>query len=85
VRAAEPSGERVGTGQAEADTEDELIRVLLEELKDCGAGAHDWITVKDTPDPGNRENVLRTQRLQCAFCDPRERVITITSPPEQPG
>jgi hypothetical protein len=69
--------------QVEADTEQELIRLVLEELMDCGAETHDWVTVSQAPDPLSPANTLLTQQLRCAYCDPRQRVITLTSPPEQ--
>ena len=71
-------------GKAEADTEEELLRIILEELQDCGTRKHDWVTRTEKRDPGNPDNILRTQRLECVYCDPRERVITISSPsPEE--
>jgi hypothetical protein len=63
-------------GRAEAGTEDELLAKVLEELQDCGSERHDWLTLSDKPDPNNPDNVLRTQRLECVYCDSRERVIT---------
>jgi len=71
--------------QAEAATEDELMRLVLEQLQDCGAEAHDWHTVSEAPDPLSPGNLLRTQRLQCAYCDPRERVITVPAEQAAPG
>jgi hypothetical protein len=68
-------------GQAEADSEEELFRTLLEELQDCGSETHDWAAVNDKPDPGNPDNILRTQRLECAHCGPRQRVITVPARP----
>jgi hypothetical protein len=67
-------------GKAEAGTEEELLRIVCEELQDCGTARHDWVTVSETRDPSNEDNTLRTQRLECAHCDPRERVITVSSP-----
>jgi hypothetical protein len=67
-------------GQAQSGTEEELLRTVLEELQDCGSARHDWRTVSETRDPGNGDNILRTQRLDCAYCDSRERVITVSSP-----
>ena len=68
------------SGNAEADSEEELLRIVLEELQDCGNRKHDWVTRSEVRDPGNPDNILRTQRLECVYCDPRERVITISSP-----
>jgi len=68
-------------GQVEADTEEELFRTLLEELQDCGSQRHDWATVTDKPDPADPAKTLRTQRLECAYCDPRVRVITVPAQP----
>jgi len=70
-------------GRVEADSEEELFRTLLEELQDCGSQRHDWMTVTDEPDPLSQDNTLRTQRLECVYCDARERVITV--PARSPG
>lgn len=67
-------------GNAEAGTEEDLLRILCEQLQDCGTARHDWVTVSEIPDPSNEDSTLRTQRLECAYCDPRERVITVSSP-----
>jgi hypothetical protein len=64
-------------GSFVADSEDGLLSKLLEE--------HDWVTKSEIRDPCNPDNVLRTQRLECIYCDSRERVITISSPcPQEP-
>jgi hypothetical protein len=68
-------------GSAASDDEHELISTVLMELQDCGSSRHDWITTGEIPDPNNADNTLRTQRLACVYCDPRERVITVSSPP----
>jgi hypothetical protein len=65
-------------GSAAADSEEELLGQLLETLEDCGSAKHDWITRSEVPDPGNQDSTLRTQRLQCPYCDARDRVITVT-------
>ena len=65
-------------GSAFADTEDELLDKVLEELQDCGSESHDWVTTGEKPDPHNTDNILRTQRLECSYCDSRVRVITVT-------
>ena len=67
-------------GSAVADSEDELLAKVLEELKDCGGERHDWVTTNDKPDSKNPDNILRTQQLECVYCDSRERVITISKP-----
>jgi hypothetical protein len=72
-------------GQVEPDTEEELFRTLLEELQDCGSQRHDWITVSQAPDPLSPGALLRTQRLHCAYCDTRERVITVPAPSPDAG
>jgi hypothetical protein len=69
--------------QVEADSEDELLRLVLEELQDCGTEAHDWVAVSQAPDPLNTGITLLTQRLQCVYCDSRVRVITV--PAYAPG
>ena len=71
-------------GNAIADSEDELIDQVLKELQDCGDQRHDWVTTGEKPDPNNPDNVLRTQRLKCVYCDSRERVITISGRPDHP-
>jgi hypothetical protein len=65
-------------GNAVADSEYELLTKVLEELQDCGSERHDWVTTGDKPDPNNPDNILRTQRLECIYCDSRKRVITIS-------
>ena len=72
-------------GKAESGTEEELLRIVCDELQDCGTARHDWMTVSEIRDPNNEDNILRTQRLQCVYCDTRERVITVSSPQETPG
>ena|SRR5579859_7970330 len=67
-------------GSAVADTETELMSKLLELLEDCGDERHLWETVSEQRDPVNSENLVLTQRLKCAFCDERERVICIYHP-----
>jgi hypothetical protein len=71
-------------GQVEADSEEEMLRIVCEELQDCGSARHDWNTVQEIRDPGNPDNILRTQRLECAYCDSRDRVITVASPLPEP-
>ncbi len=65
------------SGSVVADSEDELLSKLFEELQDCGTKKHDWVTKSEIRDPSNPDNVLQTQRLECIYCDSRERVITI--------
>jgi hypothetical protein len=67
-------------GNAVADSEDELLDKVLETLQDCGAQIHNWVTTDEKPDPNNADNILRTQRLECIYCDSRERVITVSRP-----
>jgi hypothetical protein len=67
-------------GNAAAESETELLDKLLAELQDCGTAQHNWITKREVPDPNNADSILCTQRLECAYCDTRERVITISSP-----
>lgn len=67
-------------GHAVADTEDDLMVKALEALEDCGDENHLWVTVSEKRDPVNSDNVLLTQRLECAFCDERERLISIYHP-----
>ena len=64
-------------GDAIADTEPELLATVLEAMGDCGGEGHSWITDSETRDG---DNLIITQRLECAFCDERERVITLYHP-----
>lgn len=72
-------------GKAESGTEKDLLRIVCEQLRDCGTARHDWETVSEVRDPNNEDNILRTQRLECACCDTRERVITVCSPRDLPA
>ena len=38
-------------GNVVADSEDELLSKLLEELQDCGTKKHDWVTKSEIRDP----------------------------------
>lgn len=67
-------------GRCVEDTEAELMTKVLEALEDCGDENHFWKTVSEKREPVNRDNVLLVQRLECVFCDERERVITIYHP-----
>lgn len=70
-------------GHEKANTEEELLDSLLTALEDCGDKRHDWVTRSEIPDPGNPDNILRTQRLECPYCDTRDRVITVSSPQQE--
>ena len=63
-----------------ADTEAALMARILEAMEDCGDEGRSWITEDEKRDSLNRDNVLLTQRLKCAFCDERVRVISIYHP-----
>jgi hypothetical protein len=65
---------------AVADTEDALLAKVLEAMGDCGDEKHEWVQTSEKRDPCDENNVLLTQRLQCPYCDDRERVITIFHP-----
>jgi hypothetical protein len=67
-------------GNVEAITEAEMLEKLLELLEDCGDEGHLWETVGEKRDPINSNNVLLAQRRACAFCDEKDRVITIYHP-----
>ncbi len=67
-------------GNAAEDTETALLSKVLEEFQDCGGEGHLWETTGEKRDPGNSENIILTQRLACAFCDEKERVITLYRP-----
>ena len=67
-------------GQAAEDTEAALIATVLESLEDCGGDEHRWETIAERRDCADHDNVLLTQRRVCAFCDAKERVISIYHP-----
>jgi hypothetical protein len=67
-------------GDVEAITEAGLLEKLLEVLEDCGDEGHLWQTIGEKRDPIYGDNVLLTQRRVCAFCDDKERVISIYHP-----
>ena len=67
-------------GNAAADTEAALLEKVLEAMGDCGSEGHLWESRSETRDPLNNDNILLTQSLACAFCDKRERVITVYHP-----
>lgn len=67
-------------GHVEAITEAELMVKALEALEDCGDEGHLWQTVGERRVAVNSHYVLLTQRLKCAFCDERERLISIYHP-----
>ncbi len=60
-----------------ADTEAELLAKVLDAMGDCGDEGHSWVAESERRDG---DNVLITQRLKCAYCDERERVITLYHP-----
>jgi|SRR5450756_110376 len=64
-------------GDAIADTEAELLAKVLDEMGDCGDEGHVWVSCGEKRDG---DNVLLTQRLECIFCDGRERVVTVYHP-----
>jgi hypothetical protein len=72
-------------GDAVADTEAELMAKVLEAMEDCGAEGHLWVTESERRDPVNSENLLLKQRLKCAFCDERERMISLYHPNPTPA
>ena len=67
-------------GDTAADTEAALLEKVLEAMGDCGSDGHLWESRRETRDPLNNDNILLTQSLTCAFCDERERVITVYHP-----
>ena len=67
-------------GNAIADTETALLGKVLEAMGDCGTAGHLWESRSEKRDPVDNDNILLTQTLACAYCDPRERVITIYRP-----
>jgi hypothetical protein len=67
-------------GNAEENTEAELMAKVLELLEDCGGEGHLWETIGEKRDSTNSDNVLLTQRLTCVFCDEKQRVIIIYHP-----
>jgi hypothetical protein len=67
-------------GNAVADTEAGLLAKVLDAMGDCGEEGHLWVSQSEKRDPEDNDNVLLTQRLECVFCDERERVITVYHP-----
>lgn len=67
-------------GGTTGDTENALLAKVLEELEDCGSDGHLWETTGEKRDPANSENVILTQRLACAYCDEKDRVMTLYHP-----
>jgi hypothetical protein len=67
-------------GEVEAITQTEMLTKVLAELEDCGSDEHLWESIGEQRDPTNSDNLLLSQRLVCAFCDPKERVLTIYHP-----
>jgi hypothetical protein len=66
-------------GQTQADTQATLLTKVLEAFEDCGDENHLWETTRETLDRASGQ-ILLTQRRVCAFCDAKERVITIYRP-----
>ena len=67
-------------GNAADDTEARLLEKVLEAMGDCGSDGHLWESRSETRDPLDNDNILLTQTLICAYCDPRERVIPVRHP-----
>jgi hypothetical protein len=67
-------------GNATAGTEAALLGKVLEGMGDCGSDGHLWESRSETRDPVDKDYILLTQTLACAYCDPRERVIPVYHP-----
>jgi hypothetical protein len=64
-------------GEASARTEHELLALVRAALGDCGGEGHLWVTEDINRDPAGSDNVLISQRLECADCPGQERVTTL--------
>ena len=67
-------------GDTAADTAAALLGKVLDAMGDCGSDRHLWEPLSETRDPRNSDNILLTQTLACAYCDERERLITLYHP-----
>ena len=72
-------------GTVSAGTEDELLALVRAAMGDCGGQGHLWVTADFNRDPAGSDNVLISQRLECADCPAQERVITLYHPQPTPA
>jgi hypothetical protein len=72
-------------GTVSAGTEDELLALVRAAMGDCGGQEHLWVTADVNRDPAGSDNVLISQRLECAGCPAQERVITLYHPQPTPA
>jgi hypothetical protein len=72
-------------GAVSAGTEHELLALVRAAMGDCGGEGHLWVTEGLSRDPADSDNVLISQRLECADCPEQERVITLCHPQPTPA
>jgi hypothetical protein len=72
-------------GAVSAGTEDELLALVRAAMGDCGGQGHLWVTGDVNRGPAGSDNVLISQRLECAGCPAQERVITLYHPQPTPA
>jgi hypothetical protein len=72
-------------GAVSAGTGHELLALVRAAMGDCGGEGHLWVTVDVDRDPAGSDNVLISQRLECAGCPAQERVITLYHPQPTPA
>jgi hypothetical protein len=72
-------------GAVSAGTEHELLALVRAAMGDCGGEGHLWVTEGINRDPADSDNVLISQRLECADCPAQERMITLYHPQPTPA
>ena len=72
-------------GAVSAGTEHQLLALVRAAMGDCGGQGHLWVTADFNRDPAGSDNVLISQRLECADCPAQERVITLYHPQPTPA
>jgi hypothetical protein len=72
-------------GAVSAGTEHEVLALVRAAMGACGGEGHLWVTGDINHDPADSDNVLISQRLECADCPAQERVITLHHPQPTPA
>jgi hypothetical protein len=72
-------------GTVSAGTGHEMLALVRAAMGDCGGEGHLWVTADFNRDPACSDNVLISQRLECADCPAQERVITLYHPQPTPA
>jgi hypothetical protein len=62
-----------------------LLALVRAAMGDCGGQGHLWVTVDINRDPAASDNVLISQRLECADSPAQEWVITLYHPRPTPA